>query len=106
MSALGQKRTLGKMPLMSALPPKADMRFDFLFGLFGSRRKDCRDIVGSDSGAVRRPNKVLQSAGYIRGSEARVRPWESAGLWRLAANEYRGTIVEKFPLYHRSMGRW
>src|SRR6516225_5380210 len=40
--------------------------------LFGSRREDCRNIVGTDSGAVRRPNKALQCAGYIQGNETRV----------------------------------
>src|SRR6516225_6037608 len=40
--------------------------------LFGSRREDCRHIVGTDSGAVRRPNKALQCAGYIQGNETRV----------------------------------
>ena len=39
---------------------------------FGSRREDCRGIVGTDSGAFRRPNKALQCAGYIQGNETRV----------------------------------
>src|SRR5437764_1662414 len=39
---------------------------------FGSGKEDCRDIVGTDSGAVRRPNKVLLCAGYIQGNETRV----------------------------------
>ena len=39
---------------------------------FGSHREDCRGIVGTDSGAFRRPNKALQCAGYIQGNETRV----------------------------------
>ena len=40
--------------------------------LFDSRREDCPDIVGTDSGAVGRPNKALQCAGYIQGNKTRV----------------------------------
>src|SRR5215469_9546483 len=39
--------------------------------LFDSRREDCRDIVDTGSGPVRRPNRVLPSAGYIRDNETR-----------------------------------
>src|SRR5262249_37450553 len=40
--------------------------------LSGWRRGDCRDNVGTDSGAVRRPNKALQCARYNRDNETTV----------------------------------
>ena len=41
---------------------------------FGSGKEDCRDIVGTDNGAVRRRNKVLQRAGYIQDNETMASP--------------------------------
>ena len=57
--------------------------------LFGSHREDCPDIVGTDSGAVGRPNKALQCAGYIQGNETRVarHPGRMASTKRARAAE-------------------
>ena len=74
---------------------------------FGWHREHCRDIVGTDSGAVRRPNKASQCAGCSQGNETRAvrhlggtgstKYARSAETFRAQIEVLSGTDKQSFP---------